>query len=139
MKKKILILLSVMILSSLVFSTSCNVYLYETKDNKTIYLEAIIPGMHSMKTKEIKKADIKTFSMLDRRGLAKDKNHLYYRGEIVKNIDGSTVEIVSKQNENTLAGTTAEHCFNPYVEEIKDKNGTYLIRDISAGMYELIE
>lgn len=139
MKKKLLILVGIMILSNLIFSTSCNFYLYEQKDNKIIYSEGITPGMHTMRTNEIKKADVKTFSMLDRSGLAKDKNNLYYMGKIVKGIDGLTLEIVSRQNNNSLKGTTAEHCFSPYIEEIKDKNGTYLIEDIRIGMYELTE
>ncbi len=139
MKGKLFILTGIIVFSGFSFSTSCNFYLYEQKGNEIVYSEGITPGMHLIKTNEVKKADIKTFTMLDRSGLAKDKNYLYYKGKIVKKIDASTLEVVSKNNENYLAGSTAEHCFSPYVREIKDKNGNYLIEDIRAGMYELSE
>ena len=139
MKGKLFILTGIIVFSGFGFSTSCNFYLYEQKDNKIIYSEGITPGMHSKKTNEVRKADVKTFAMLDRSGLAKDKNNLYYMGKIVRGIDGSTLEVVSKHNENYLAETTAAHCFSPYVKEVKDKNGNYLIEDIRAGMYELAE
>ena len=148
--KKILLFLVLGVIS---FSTSCYFYEYEKKDNKIMFSQGIVPGERIIKTKEVKKADLKTFEVLDRRGVAaKDKRNFYYMGKLVKGIDGGTLEVVNIETKNPAMGekivngvkvtvelTTAAHCFKPHITEVKDKNGNYLIIDIQSGMYELVE
>ena len=138
MKKKLLILLGMFVFFQFGFSTSCNFSGYEKRDNKIFYYEGIWFGKpKNDEWKEIKKTDFKTFVSLDQRGFGKDKNHVYFRGKFMTDIDAKTFEVTSMMYENELKNTTAEHCFSPYVVEFKDKNGTYLADDVWAGIYKL--
>ena len=65
------------------------------------------------KNQILKKTDFKTFVSLDQRGFGKDKNHVYFRGKIMTDIDAKTFEVTSMMYENELKNTTAEHCFSP--------------------------
>ena len=58
--KKILLVLF-LVLGVISFSTSCYFYEYEKKDNKIMFSQGIVPGGRIIKTKEVKKADLKTF------------------------------------------------------------------------------
>ena len=151
MKKKLLVLF--LVLEVISFSTSCYIYEYEKKDGKVIFSQSIVPGGHTIKTNQVKKADLKTFEVLDKsEKVARDKKNFYYMGKLVKGIDGETVEVVNVETKNpdmgkkiidgievTVRLSTAAHCFKPYITEVRDKNGNHLIMDIQSGMYELVE
>lgn len=151
--KKLIILMVSFQLFQLGYSTSCHFRGYD-KENGKVFYRVKIDGRHIIKEKEMLKVDVKTFKELDRRGLAVDKNNLYYDGNIVHGIDAKSVEVVKIDNKNPEIEyvdmgdgeplfwrftSTGAHCFRPYVFEIKDKNGSYLIKDIRAGMYEIVE
>lgn len=68
-----------------------------------------------------------------------DKNHIYYQGKIIKNIDFETFEIVLWNMElpHPVWGNTCQR--SSYIKKFKDKNGEYTIEDISNGKLKLEE
>ena len=68
-----------------------------------------------------------------------DKNHIYYHGKIIKNIDFETFEIVSWHMElpDPIWGYTCQS--SSYIKKFKDKNGEYTIEDINNGKLKLEE
>ena len=68
-----------------------------------------------------------------------DKNHVYYRGKILKNIDLETFKIIlwNSERPHPVWGNTCQR--SSYITKFKDKNGEYTIEDINSGKLELEE
>ena len=131
MKKKLLILAGMLVSFQLGFSLSCFFSHYELKDNIVIY-----NGLDEKVM--MKNVDIETFKNLDG-NFGKDKNHIYYRGKILKNIDSKTFEIVSKYIPIPDDPVWGIGCQTSYITEFKDKNGIYKLEDIQSGKLKLEE
>ena len=133
MKKKLVFLFFIMI-NLINFSDECLRLFYEKRDNKVFYIEI-------GNSKIIENVDYKTFEMLDKNGVARDKKNFYYHGKKIKGIDMSTFEISSFQNKGhinclshyvTKVNITNIDRLPAYITEIKDKNGRYSIDLIEA-------
>ena len=131
MKKKLLILAGMFIFFQFGFSLSCFFSHYELKDNTAIY-----NGLNEKVT--MKNVNIETFKDLDG-NFGKDKNHIYYTGKILKNIDTKTFEVVSKYIPIPDDPVWGIGCQTSYITEFKDKNGTYKLEDIQNGKLKLEE
>ena len=131
MKKKLLILAGMLVFFQLGFSLSCFFSHYELKDKTVIY-----NGLDEKVT--MKNVDIETFKDLDG-NFGKDKNHIYYTGKILKNIDTKTFEIVSKYIPIPDDPVWGIGCQTSYITEFKDKNGIYKLEDIQSGKLKLEE
>ena len=87
----------------------------------------------------MEKVDFETFKELDK-NLGKDKNHVYYEGKIIKDIDTETFEIISWYEPKPIEGSPwGLGCQYRYIEKFKDKNGTYELKDIRNGKLKLEE
>ena len=129
MKKKLLILAGMFIFFQFGFSLSCFFSHYELKDNTAIY-----NGLNEKVT--MKNVNIETFKDLDG-NFGKDKNHIYYTGKILKNIDTKTFEVVSKYIPIPDDPVWGIGCQTSYITEFKDKNGVYKLEDIQSGKLKL--
>ena len=129
MKKKLLILAGMLVFFQLGFSLKCFFPSYMLKDKAIIY-----HGLDGKVT--IKNVDIETFEDLDGY-FGKDKNHIYYDGKILENIDAKTFEVISKYLPIANDPVWGIGCQTSYITEFKDKNGTYKLEDIQSGKLKL--
>ena len=123
---KILYLMLLFLVSNYGFSLSCFISSYEVKDNKVYYT-----GFYNGKGEErilLPNADASTFISEDTIGASqsrygKDKNSVYFEGNILNNIDATTFKILSLHfnTGNSLWGTTCATAAVTY----SDKNGVY--------------
>ena len=134
MRNKLLILISLPIFFQLGISC-CSASEYKIENGKIFWKQDL------KIERELKNVDLKTFENLDESvelnaHFAKDKNHVYYQGKIIKEIDSKTFEVV-KRNIPTKEDPRGD-CIN-YIKIFKDKNGVYQIEDIRKGVLELID
>ena len=131
MKKKLLILAGILVFFQFGFSLSCFFPHYEVKGDTVMFNG----GSNKVMMGNV---DIETFKDLD--GIfGKDKNHVYYVGKILKNIDTKTFEIVSKYIPIPDDPVWGIGCQTSYITEFKDRNGTYKLEDIQNGKLKLEE
>ena len=131
MKKKLLILAGILVFFQFGFSLSCFFPHYEVKGDTVMFNG----GSNKVMMGNV---DIETFKDLD--GLfGKDKNHVYYTGKTLKNIDAETFETVSKYIPIANDPIWGIGCQVSYIIEFKDKNGTYKLEDIQSGKLKLEE
>ncbi len=127
MKRKLMILAGLFMMFQFGFSLSCSMPRgYEIKENDILYLGISVKGVDKS---SFKKLDI---------NLAKDKNNIYYRGKILKNLDLETFKVVSWY-EPVPHPVWGMSCKIRYIERFRDKNGEYGIEDISDGELKLEE
>ena len=112
MKKFILFLF----ISMFSFSIKCFIPTYEFEDGKIYIMNG--PSKKTL----VGKADFDTFQILGKT-LARDKNNIYYDGEVLEEIDYKTFEFISVRYPkiDPVWGTT---CQEPVIK-FKDKNGEY--------------
>ena len=134
MRSKLLILIGTIVFFQSGFSC-CSASEYKIENGKIFWKQDL------KIERELKNVDLKTFENLDESvelnaHFAKDKNHVYYQGKIIKEIDSKTFEVV-KRNIPTKEDPRGD-CVN-YIKIFKDKNGVYQIEDIRIGVLELID
>ena len=129
MKKKLLILAGILVFFQLGFSLKCFFPSYVFKDKAVIY-----NGLDGKVTME--NVDIETFEDLDGY-FGKDKNHIYFDGKILKNIDVKTFEVTSNYIPIANDPIWGIGCQTSYITEFKDKNGIYELEDIRSGKLKL--
>lgn len=121
MKKTFLILGGVFIFSHLILSYPCLKTGYLKRDNRVFYNDGV-------KLKELSKADVKTFKQIHS-FVGKDKNNVYYGGEVIKGLDLESLEVYSDVISLEITEPVVE-C-HPIIDvRFKDKNGDYGIGDI---------
>lgn len=122
MKNKLLILAGFFIFFQLGFSLRCFFPHYRIEGRTVKYT-----GRERL---SVDKADVETFKDLD--GVfGIDKNHVYYEGKILKNIDVKTFEITERYKVVADDPIWGIGCQTPYIIKFKDKNGEYKLEDIS--------
>ena len=129
MKNKLRILIGIFIFSHFIFSYTCIKTGYLKKRNEIFYNDGF-------ELKQLSKVDANTFKQIYS-FIGRDKNHVYYVGEILKNIDTKTFEVVSKYIPIPDDPVWGIGCQISYITEFKDKNGTYSLEDIQNGKLEL--
>ena len=127
MKKKLLILAGILVFFQFGFSSNCVSPNYELKDKTIIYNN----GVEKVTMRNV---DAETFEHLDGY-FGRDKNHVYYIGKILGNIDVKTFETVDK----VTPSLSKKECPSSLIMEFKDKNGTYGLSDIWSGELKLEE
>lgn len=117
MRKELLILFGMIMLFNFRYAVSCN-------NLKSYY--------------HVQHEDEPSYRILDD-SFGIDKNHIYYKGKIIKNINLETFEITwwGYDESNAVPGNICEK--RTYIERFKDKNGEYAIEDISKGKLQLEE
>ncbi len=94
MKSKFLIILILFSMCQLSFSLNCKYRGYLKENNKVYYF-----GDNSVTKKEVENADYETFEVIKSVNyslLGKDKDNVYYNGELVEGIDAKTFKIIKE-------------------------------------------
>ena len=128
-EKKLMILVGLFMMFQFGYSLRCAYPYYKIENKDVIY-------NNYGKIIELKKVDLETFKKLDNT-LGIDKNNVYYRGKIIKNVDAESFEIVSWYKPVATHPFWGVGCKVPYIESFKDKNGTYELKDIQNGKLQL--
>ena len=92
MRKNLLIIIGILILGQLGFSLDCIYRGYKIENNEVHYLN----GNSYIK---LENADYKTFEVVDSVNysiLGKDKDHVYYQGKLLPNINEKTFKILEE-------------------------------------------
>ena len=124
-------LAGIIVVFNIGYSIKCFIPHYDIREEKIYYNDS--PGK---KNEVSKKVDIKTFKTLDK-DFAKDKNYVYFKGKIIKNIDPNTLEVLEWfDSPDPIWGYS---CNPIIVLKFKDKNGEYKLEDIQTGKLKLEE
>ena len=90
-------------------------------------------------SKIVEKADIETFEQLDV-NFGKDKNHIYYKGKKVKNLDSKTFSVLQQVKYEGYCDKNSPYTSLKVllIEEFTDINGVYWREDfIKKGILKL--
>jgi hypothetical protein len=125
MKKKLLILAGIFIFFQFGYSLKCFFPHYKLEGKKLVYI-----GLDEKTA--VNTADIETFKELDE-AFGIDKDHVYYEGKILRNIDSKTFEVTGNHIPVADDPIWGIECQTSYITEFKDKNGIYRTEDIKNG------
>ena len=129
-RKKLFMLVGFIVLSQFIFSIRCFIPHYSRNDKNEIFYKTSVNG-----EKILKNVDLNTFKNIDS-NFAIDKNHLYFTGEVLNDIDVETFEVVEwwRPEFDPVWGNV---CNPSKVLKFKDKNGIYNIEDVKQMLLEL--
>ena len=94
MKSKYLIILILLSITQLSFGLNCKYRGYLKENNKVYYF-----GDNSIVKKEVENADFETFEVIKSVNyslLGKDKDNVYYKGELLEDVDSKTFRIIKE-------------------------------------------